>query len=110
MIWAVVGIAAAGFGFAALATALGIRMGSLRSDTMASALERDAALRAAELSQVRIVDLERIVESRGAEIQSLYEEIETCGTDEQRSRAAVAGIRRMLPSIPEAEEPDADHD
>ena len=104
-----IALALAALAIAGVAVALGIRVGSLKAERDGFRLERDVALKAIKLHEQTETDLHRIVRSRDREIRSLYEEIESCGDDDARSRAAIAGIRGLLSSMPEVDE-DADTD
>jgi len=98
-----IALALAAVAIAGVAVALGIRVGSLRGEVAAFRLERDVALKAVKLHEKAEENLLRIVKSRDDELRSLYEEIETCGDDDARSRAAIRGIRGLLSSVPEAD-------
>lgn len=95
---AVTVIALAGFGFAATAVALGIKVGKQLAAAGELKVELGKANDSVDKSDVRIGELEQIIESRGERISSLYDELSTCGDAESRARVAVDGIKLMLPT------------
>lgn len=111
MVWAILGLSLVALGFAGTAAALGIRVGKLTSDRDAFRLERDVALKAQRMHASRVEELSAVVFGRGKELESLRNELATCGDPVTRSRLAVDGIARLLSPMPEAgKEADTDHD
>jgi hypothetical protein len=108
MIWAVLALSLASLGFAGTAVALAVRSGKLKSDRDGFELELGGALKGLQLSQDRVEELAKALAGRGKELQSLRDELETCGDPSARARLAVDGIARLL-SAPEADQ-DADLD
>ena len=110
---AVLGI---GIGVVALvAMALGIRVGGLKSKLTKSEVGRKLAEDGLHLltNEVQEGNLrhEKELSDLREEIETLYDEMETCGDENARGRVATAGVRRLLGSKKEDDsDTDADPD
>ena len=95
-----IAFAIAALGFAASTALLAIRLGGCKSALTTASDDRDQYLRALATLQAETEDERRrlleLIGERNAELRRLYEELDTCGSDSARGRAAVLAIGRML--------------
>lgn len=94
-----------------VAMALGIRVGGLKSKLTTSETARKLAedglhRLTSEVQEERLRSRKETADLK-AEIESIYDEMETCGDDAARGRVATSAVRRLL-SPKKADDSDSD--